>query len=343
MIALGRKTKKNNITSPELLERVNADNKQLLKEFLDYLRSTDRSDTTIAAYKSDIEIAFVWCLQNNDNKPFVNWTKRNIIAYQNWLIYENENSPARVRRLRASLSSLSNFIENILDDEYPEFRNIIGKIEAPINNPVREKTVLSDDDVNSMLNKLVTMGRFDVACLTALAAYGGRRKSELCRFKVDDFSDDRLICGGSLWKSSPMKSKGRGRQGKIICCYTLAHKFRPYLELWMKDREERGIDSEWLFPNCDGTNHIGIPTVNSWMNILSRISGLDIYAHSFRHYFTTMLSNEGLPDSVIKEVVQWTDISMVGVYVDRSTEDTLDMYFGADGIIKKEAKGLSDL
>jgi len=343
VFALGRKTKKNNITSPELLAQVNPENTQLLKEFLDYLRSVDRSETTIDAYKSDIEIAFVWCLQNNGNKFFVDWTKRNIIAYQNWLLYENENSPARVRRLRSSLSSLSNFIENILDEDYPNFRNIIGKIEAPINTPVREKTVLSDEDVTGMLDRLVEMKRYDVACLTALAAYGGRRKAELCRFKVDDFSDERLVCGGSLWKSSPMRSKGRGRQGKVICCYTLAHKFRPYFDMWMKDRSEKGIKSEWLFPNASGSDHIGIPTVNSWMNILSRISGLDIYAHSFRHYFTTMLSNEGLPDNVIKEVVQWNDISMVGVYVDRNTEDTLDMYFGSDGIIRKETKTLSDL
>ena len=98
MFALGRKTKKNNITSPELLAQVNPENIQLLKEFLDYLKSVDRSETTIDAYKSDIEIAFVWCLQNNGNKFFVDWTKRNIIAYQNWLLYENENSPARVRR-----------------------------------------------------------------------------------------------------------------------------------------------------------------------------------------------------------------------------------------------------
>ena len=93
---MGRKTKMNSITSPELLAQVNPENTQLLEDFKDYLRSIQRSETTIAGYENDIQIAFVWCLQHNNNTFFVNWTKRNIVAYQNWLLNSNENSPARI-------------------------------------------------------------------------------------------------------------------------------------------------------------------------------------------------------------------------------------------------------
>lgn len=340
---MGRQTKMNSITSPELLAQVNPDNKQLLKDFLDYLRSVQRSETTCAGYESDIQIAWVWCLQNNNNKFFVEWTKRNIVAYQSWLINNNENSPARIRRLKAALSSLSNYIENVLDDEYPNFRNIINKVESPANQPVREKTVLSEEEVTDSLNSLVEAGRLDVACYVALAAYGGRRKSEILRFKVEDFSDDHLVCGGSLWKSSPIKTKGRSN-GKYLNCYTLAKKFRPYLELWLSYRQERGIESEWLFPSAaDPSKPVKISTVNSWMDSLSRMTGKNIYAHSFRHFYTTLLSDQGLPDSVIKEIQGWQDIALVSVYVDRSTEDTLDKYFDANGIKQVKQAGLEDL
>ena len=340
---MARKTKMNSITSPELLAQVNKDNITLMNDFLDYLRSIDRGESTINAYKNDLEIAFVWCLQNNNNKSFIDWTKRNVISYQNWLMNENGNSPSRIRRLKASLSSLSNYIQNVLDDEYPNFKNIINKIESPVNQPVREKTVLTNSDIECLLSKLVDSKKYELACFTALAAYGGRRKAELCQFKVNDFEDDKLVCGGSLWKSAPMRTKGRGRKGKIIPCYTLVSKFKPYLELWLEERKRREIDSEWLFPAIDGDGPIKITTVNSWMRTLSNISGLDIYAHSFRHYFTTMLSNEGIPDSVIKEIQHWDSLEMVSIYCDRSTEETLDMYFGSEGIIKREQKGLSEL
>jgi len=48
---MARRTKMNSITSPELLAQVNPENTQLLNEFLDYLRSLQRSETTIRAYE----------------------------------------------------------------------------------------------------------------------------------------------------------------------------------------------------------------------------------------------------------------------------------------------------
>lgn len=194
-----------------------------------------------------------------------------------------------------------------------------------------------------MLNKLVDANKYETACYIALAAYSGRRKSELCRFKVSDFTDEHLVCGGSLWKSDPIKTKGRGN-GKYLNCYTLVKKFKPYLELWMKERSDSGVNSEWLFPNeLDSTKELSVSTVNSWMNTVSRLTGKMIYAHGFRHFFVTMLSNEGLPENVIKEIIGWADVAMVSVYLDRSTEDTLDMYFDENGIKSVDKKGLSDL
>ena len=204
---MGRKTKMNSITSPELLAQVNPENTQLLEDFKDYLRSIQRSETTIAGYENDIQIAFVWCLQHNNNTFFVNWTKRNIVAYQNWLLNSNENSPARIRRLKAALSSMSNFIESVLDDEFPNFRNIINKVENPVNRPVREKTVWEDSELEALLEKLVERKDYEKACYLALAMYSGRRKSELCRFKISDFDEDKLVCGGLCIKALQSKLK----------------------------------------------------------------------------------------------------------------------------------------
>lgn len=340
---MGRKTKMNNITSPELIAQVNPENIELLNDFVDYLKSVQRSNTTIEAYKSDIYIAFVWCLQNNGNAFFVNWTKRQVSKYQNWLINENENSPARVRRLKASLSSLANFIENVLDDEYPNFRNIINKIESPPNQPVREKTIMAEEEIVSLLDKLVERKRFDQACFVALGAYGGRRKSELCRFKVSDFDDDHLVCDGALYKSDPIKTKGRGL-GKFINCYTLAKKFKPYLDLWMQDREQKNIESEWLFPNPANTKEsLPVSTINSWTNTFSRISGKDFYVHALRHAFTTSLAQAGIPDSVIQSLVAWESADMVRLYDDTSTDEQIGMYFKNGDISLPEQKGLSDI
>lgn len=340
---MGRKTQMNSLTTPELLSRVNPQNIQLLTDFEDYLRTTGRSETTIHGYDNDIKIAFVWNLQYNENKFFVDWNKRNIVNYQNWLLNSNGNSPARVRRLKAALSSLSGYISNILDDEFPNFKNIINKVESPVNHPVREKTVWSDEELEELLNKLTEKGAYEKACALALAIHSGRRKSELCRFKVSDFNDDNLVCDGALYKSSPLKTKGRGG-GKYISCYTLAKKFKPYLDAWIKEREKRGINSEWLFPaHNDNTKQISTASLNSWANTFSRLSQKEFYWHSLRHAFTTSLVRAGIPDNVITQIVGWESADMCKVYTDIDADEQIGMYFKDGDIAVPNKKGFGDL
>lgn len=82
---MSRKTKMNHITSPELIDKINPDNIQLKNDFLDYLRSVQRSSGTISGYSNDLDIFFVWVLEHAKNKPFHEITKRDIIAYQSCL------------------------------------------------------------------------------------------------------------------------------------------------------------------------------------------------------------------------------------------------------------------
>lgn len=341
---MSRQTKMNSITSAQLLGQVNPKNTELLNDFLDYLRSIQRSETTIHGYENDIQIAWVWCLKHNDNLFYCNWTKRQVVKYQNWLLNENENSPARIKRLKASLSSLGNYIECVLDDEYPNFRNIINKIESPVNQPVRDKTIFTDEQISCLLSTLTANKKYEKACAVALALYSGRRKSELLRFKVSDFDDDKLVCGGALYKSDPIKTKGRGANGKQLECFCLAKKFKPYFNNWMQMRKQLGIESEWLFPDKTNHNeHMQISTLNSWAASFSKIIGVDFYWHAMRHMTVTNFKRAGIPDTVIQKYIGWSDISMVPVYVDMKADEQLGMYFNENGIIIPEQKSLTDL
>lgn len=342
---MSRKTKMNSITSPELVAQINPENMRLKNDFLEYLRSVQRSPGTIAGYSNDLDIFFVWVLKNARNKFFVDITKRDLVAYQNWLINENQNSPSRVRRLKAAISSLSNFVEAILDDEpeFKGFRSIVKKIENPALQPVREKTVWEDDELEDLLSQLVDKKEFEKACYLALAMYSGRRKSELCRFRVSDFDDDKLVCDGALYKSAPIKTKGRSG-GKYIPCYTLAKRFKPYLDMWLNERKRIGIQSEWLFPSkANRDEQVSITTVNSWANTFTRMSGKDFYAHSLRHYFTTSLVRSGIPDSVITQIVGWESADMCKVYTDIEADEQIGMYFKNGEINASASRGITSL
>jgi integrase len=346
---MGRKTQQNNITSIELIKKVNPKNQRLKKDFIDYLDSIQKSIKTIKSYSNDLDIFFVWNLQNNDNKFFTEITKRDIISYQSYLANVNKNSPARIRRLKATLSSLSNYISNILDDEleFKNFKPIIRKVENPINSPAREKTVFTDEQLEELLNKLVDKKKYDKACMLALAMCSGRRKSELLRFKVNYFDDKNIIYGSLFESPEKIVTKGRGRQGKSLTVYTLKKEFKPFLDLWLDERKRLNIDSQWLFPLKENGEYkdeqMKTQTMDSWAVVFTRLSGVDFYWHSLRHYFCTHLARLGLPDGVIQNIVGWESADMVKLYKDISTSEELSKYFDENGIKEIKETKLSDL
>lgn len=344
----GRSTVYNEITSSEKLELVNDENKQLEEDFLEYLISTDRANTTIFQYRSILHIFWCWNYDYNKNKSFVDLSKREITKFQNHALNHWKWSPRRIRMVKSVMRSLENYIVNILDDEYPNYKRIWDKIESPTNEAVREKTVFTMEELQALLDHLVQKEEYIKACLLSLVINSGRRKAELVRFKVDFFSDDNLICDGALYKTpEKIVTKGRGQRGKLLYVYTLAKPFKPYLDLWLKQREQYGIKSEWLFPRLVNGMWKDEPmltsTIDSYARTFSQYLNKPFYPHAIRHFYVTNLSEQGIPDNVIKDIVGWADVGLVDVYRDTNAEDSFDKYFGEDGIKQVEKKGLEDL
>jgi integrase len=344
----GRTTVYNEITSKEKLKQVNEDNLQLEEDFLEYLASIDRSKGTIKQYKANLHIFWCWNLESNKNKFFVDLTKREIAKFQSHALNIWKWSPKRIRTVKATISSLSNYVENILDDEYEGYKPIVRKIESPADETVRVKTVFQIEDLQPLLDTLVERKYYMKACILALAMYSGKRKAELTRFKVSYFNKENLICDGALYKTpEKMQTKGRGQRGKLLDVYTLAKPFQPYLDLWMRERERRGVTTDWLFPKYkDGQyidEHIDVPLLDSLARTFTKMLGKCFYWHSIRHYFTTQLSESGLPDGIIQDIQGWASSDMVRIYVDTDSEKQFEKYFGSEGIKQVEQKGLAYL
>ncbi len=343
---MSRTTVYNTITTPEKISQINSENAYLKNEFLEYLKSIDRSAGTIKQYASDLDIFFCWNLEFNNNKEFIKITKREFAKFQNHALNVWKWSSNRIRRVKSAISSLSNFIENIMDEEegYEDYRSVIRKIESPVKEAAREKTVFEAEELQALLDHLVEKKKYRQACMLALAIYSGRRKAELPRFKVSYFDQENVIFG-SLYKTpEKVTTKGRGSKGKLLNLYVLKKPFDPYLELWMKEREENGIESEWLFPLPDDpTQHIKAESLDSWNDSFTKFLGKDFYWHSLRHFFTTSLSENNIPPSVIQDIVGWSSSDMVSLYTDTDADENIGKYFGEDGIKQVEAKSLGDL
>lgn len=335
---MGRKTVYNELYTPEKWTKVNSENVQLLDDFLEYKKSSDKSPQTIEQYYQMIRLFFCWNLDYNNNKFFVDIKKREFIKFFSFAVEKCQWSPNRIATVKSSLSSLSNYIENILDDEFENYRNTICKIETSVKQPAREKTILTKEEIDKCLSKLVEDKKYQLACYLALAVASGARKAELLRFKTSYFKDE-YIEFGCLYKTPEMiKTKGRSSKGKMLYKYTFVKMFKPYFDLWMKYREENGIDNEWLFikKTPEGYAQAQIKNVNTWCDTITKYLGRPFYSHSARHRYVTMMKEANLPNEVIIALVGWTS-DMTSVYDDRDITSDLGKYFDENGI-KKDIK-----
>ena len=329
----GRATIYNRIVTKQAYDSILPENKQLIADFVDYLKAVDRSPRTIEQYKGDLKIFFCYNAEHNGNKRFTEITKREFAKFQSHVLDNWKWSPNRTRRVKASISSLSNFIEKILDEEpeYAGYRSVIRKIESPALEPRREKTIVTDEEVQRVLDSLTEQGEFQCACMFALAAYSGSRRNELLRFKVSYFDDANIMETAALYRTpEKIQTKGRGSHGKALYKYTLLE-FKPYLDAWMKERERLGLESEYIFINRKN-GVLSESAVDKYSRKVADILGKPFYFHCLRHQLCTRLFRIGVPANIIQEFFGWSGLEMTNVYNDLEASDSFGKYFTKDGI-----------
>lgn len=340
----GRKTTYNKVVDPELWEKVCRDNKRLVDDFADYNHSVDRSDATVNQYTHQLKLFFVWNLQENDNKFFVDIKKRDFVRFFGWLRTDLQASPNRIISMKAVLSSLSNYIERMLDDEYPTYRNVVKIIESPAKVAVREKAVLTEEQVQKCLDDLVKAKKYQLACFFALSIASGARKAELMQFKCSYFTEENIVYGCLYETPEDIRMKGKGKLGHRDKKYTFVKLFKPYFDLWMEERKEKGIELDDLFVVYHGGEYKPATAKNGsvWAETIEKFLGCEWYCHAGRHYWTTYCKKQGLPDDVVMKLQSWKS-NMISVYDDRDKTEGFEKYFGEDGIKKVKETTLEDM
>ena len=307
---------------------VSAENKDLFNRFIKYCKTNDKSPQTIYQYSNWLKVFFCWDCKENNNKPFVECDINDFMDYIAYL-RDKDMSPRRINSLKAGISSLANYVQRMMRAQYPTFRNQIKDLEPIKSVSVREKTVLSTEQVDSILNKLVELHEYQLACYLSLICASGARKGEIIQMRASFFGEKaKTIFDGYMYKTPKVRAKGAGKLGKPLEKFVIKPMFDPYLKLWLEERERLGVDCDYLFVRKANGNWIPatISTANSFAKRLSVYSDEDFYSHSGRHYFCTMLKSMDLPDDVIMEIFGWKS-NMIPVYDDTPPEERMKRFF----------------
>ena len=326
-MAKGRKTFRKVITSKELDAQINSKNIKLAERFLKNF-ATKRSPNSVISYKSNLRIFFTWNLLFNDNKDFVDIRKIEFADFFDYAVTELGWHSNRFAQCHSCLSSFSAWIENYFDDDYPLFRNLLSKIEKPVKENVREKTVLQKEDIDKLFEYFDENDMIQDACLLALAISCGARISELASFTTDLIDEDNVVFDGLFLETTKkIKTKGRGVNGKMLTKYILKDMFIPYYKKWLEVRKEimkkNNKDHDFIFVTKEG-NPANADRLRDWMSKWSDVVGQPCYPHNFRHYHISFLKKLELEDDFIVYLTGWSEStghSMVAVYNDLTAKD----------------------
>ena len=320
----GRETFRKVITSPELIAQINPKNQQLADRFLKNF-ATKRSPNSVISYRSNLNIFMCWNILWNENKFFVDIKKYELMDFFDFCVTELKWGSNRYAQMHSCLSSFSTWIENIYDEKYPTFRNLLPKIEKLPKEAVRKKSVFKKEELDKLMDWLGEQGKVNEQCLLALIMSSGSRASELLRFTTDMIDENHTAFEGLFLETTEdVRVKGRGVNGKYIPRYLIKDIFLPYYKQWLPVREqimkETGKNHNFIFIRPDGEPAL-ISTIRSWMEKWDDVLDKHWYPHAGRHFWTTYLLSIGFEKELIQELQKWSSDALVDIYNDATAKD----------------------
>lgn len=323
-MAYCRKTFRKVITSPDVMGIVNPKNKQLAERYLKNF-ATRRSPVSVKVYRSNLNIFFAWNVLNNDNVFYIDIKKLDFMDFFDFCVNELKWASNRYAQMHSCLSSFSTWIENYYDEQYPQFKNLLPKIEKLPKESVRKKSVFSKEEIDNLMNRLEQDNKVQDQCLLALVTSCGARISELARFTLPIINEDNLAFDDLFLETTDkIRIKGRGINGKSEIRYILKDTFLPYFHKWLPIRYEmlkkykKQHDSLFINQNGDPANSSNLRgIISSWNDIMDQ----PMYAHALRHYFVTNLIQVGLDKDFVQSLLSWASSDMVDVYCDLTAKD----------------------
>lgn len=289
-----------NLNGKDNWKSVRQSNKALMNKFLTFLRSKGRKDRTLKEYENALKIFFIWNMNYNDNKDFINLAKDDFLRFRMYGYNEVKWSASREYVFESIFASLSKYIENELHIE--GFKSVLSgiKLKSIVYGVKVSKMPYTTEQINSALDLCVFDGEYKAACLIALIVCSGKDMHDLLKCEVS-FFDERHIYKDVLYKLPMAKS------------YVLKEKFDPYLKLWLDYRKENGIESKWLFPDFNVSEKPW--SYDRAKYVISSYIDSTFYVKSLRECAVIEFANAGLPRELLLEMSGLDDDSLARTYV----------------------------
>lgn len=325
MNMLRERAKKLPDVTDEMWEEVNSDYRLLVEEYLDV---QNHSPETKKQYKSGLRQFGYYIYNSMNDKPFYKITKRDFLRYISFLRDRGLSSSA-LNFKKACVSSLCNYIENVVadeDDNYAKFRNFTRGLPAIPKNRVYDKVKVTKEEYDYMMEVLDGDKNYLGMAWLATAFRVGARRSEIVQFKTEILNYS-ISEGQNYVLSHIVRGKGKSTDGKPLE-YMIPLDVLPHWKKWI---ETRDYESEYVFATkYNGETKQMSP---SWadefcQNTLSDILGRRINVHIFKNSCITYLLESGVDINLVSRfVAHHESVSTTQIYDLRDFEEEKNKIF----------------
>lgn len=316
---LKERAKKADDITDEMFEKCNKENREMYKEFFSVMKSL--SAETTKQYKTCLKQFFYFVYTDLNDKPINKVTKRDFMKYLA-AMQERGLSSSAIGLRKSAVSSLCNYIENIVADDDPDtygtFHNFTRGMPSIAKDTVYQKEFVNQEEYEKMKEYLLEKEKFlPLAWLIGIYHVGCRR-AELIQFKTE-ILEYEIPEGANYIYSHVVRGKGPGVEGKPVR-YMIPVEVLKYWKLWV---DKRGYESEYIFTS-NSTGEIK-PIAKNWANrlcvdVLSHVIGRRITPHNFKASIATRLLEQGVDMAIVsKEICKHNDISVTQKFYDLRT------------------------
>jgi integrase len=287
----------------EMRFQIRREHTVLIDEYMEVSRGS-LSPKTLIQYRSALNHFYWWVHEILNDKPIEKISKRDFLRYISFLLNRGLSSSG-IALKRAAVSSLNNYIENIVaddDETYKSFRNFTRGLPTIPKNQVYNKVKITKDDYDLMIETLIEDKNYLGAAWVATAFNVGARRAEIPQFKFEILSYP-LPEGQNHVMSHIVRLKGSSDDGKQEA-YMINTDAIEYMKLWC---EMRGYDHEYIFTTKYG-GEIN-PMSDAWAdefctNVLTDILGRRINPHLFKaSCITYLLEIKKVPIELVSKFV----------------------------------------
>ena len=281
----------------------------MIKDYVDYMIGEQKSSNTITAYSKDVQ-QMLDCI----GKPEAN------ITYADLLSWKSNISGMASASVNRKIVAVSGYFKFLNDVEIIKSNPAANLKSVKVHN--KEKLPMSREDICKMLNACISNRQ--KAMLYTLGTTG-MRVSELTGLTYKQYRD-RI--------GNQIVITGKGNKQRVVF---LNPETVEAINLYIRTERKANrwaADCDYLFASAQG-GKVDANNFDKTLKALARKAGIknadEVSAHTFRHSFACILSENGTSMDVIRDLLGHSSLAVtsryLNQYVNRMREATTAISF----------------